>query len=134
MNTTIKVRKSARQVAIAFASAMMNSSVSVSFPKILDDGYVAFFPSGTAFAREFWSEWESSVEPFGHEAWSKLWKKFARWVKTEEDSVHHGSEVPEGGVAVLDCGEFSIICLQMIIDSGLWEWHWYPVCVVSDPS
>ena len=138
MNMTIKVRKSLRQVAIDLANRMLEDnsfSARKNFPKVLEDGYVAFVPYVTdAFGRHLWHQWDNFVEPFGHEAWSNLWKKFARWVETDEHSVHHGASLPDGGVAVLDTGSFAVICKQMIDDNGWWDWHWHPVAVVADPS
>ena len=130
---TIKVRKSARQVAIAFASTMSDNDIQ-NLPKVLEDGYIAFLPyKNTDFGQEFWEEWESSVAPFGIERWEQLWKKFSKEAKSD-NSVNPRAVLENCGVAVLDCDEFAVICKQEVIDRGTWEWIWVPVCVAADPS
>lgn len=129
----IKVNKSLAQVAKEFAKARNFDWE----PKLLENGeFVAFRPdSSTAFGRQFCAEWEASAFPFGEKNWRHLWSQFGRWVRTEENSVHRGAELPDDGIAVLmveDGGSpFAVVCQQWITDRGWWDWEWHPVAILA---
>jgi len=46
---------------------------------------------------------------------------FNRWVETDPNSVHHGADLPDEGVAIdIDGHVFN----QFVKDRGWWEWEW----------
>ena len=82
----------------------------------------------------FWEAWDASYYPLvGRDGWARLWKKFSRSIPTDEQSVHHGASLPDGGVAVLTAlsGEYAIVLQQWIDDRGWWLWHWQPLLIVA---
>ena len=100
--------------------------------------YAAEMVEGYALAGIFigpwesiWKEWEASNFPFGKDKWDKIYKHFGAWIETDENSVHHGAQLPEKGVAVLPCDGFCLLLRQEIIDAGWWDWRWEPVALLA---
>lgn len=125
MKIKVKVNKSRAQVAWEYAK-----DGGIPVDPVMIDGYAIFFPE----LNEFWRVWRGSEHPFGVEAWKGLRKEFGRYVETSENSIHRGSQLPANGIAVLDCGDFSVVLRQMIDDNLAWLWHWEPIAIVADPE
>lgn len=136
--TALMARVSGELVAMKISCNRRHSDVAwdlavrEEIPYGMYEGYAVLRPSDAAGFLEAWDA--AGPLPFGRKAWERLRKEFRRNVGTDEKSVHHGSNLPADGIAVLDCGEFSVVLHQVVTDLGWWDWIWAPRAIVASPN